>query len=216
MAVAFDAAASFQGGANPATWTHTPVGIPSSVGVAIHYYDDMAPIISVTYGGSNLTKLASATSASVGGAANHTEIWGSDGLTLPTGAQTVAITFTSSYFCEAGSVTVTSSNTTTCFSNGASNTDPTFSTTISVACTSATGELVLAIGADSAGALLTVTGSQTSRWGTTGWESAGATQIGAATVTPTWSIASNSWTASAASFKAAGGGGDVLMSQIWI
>jgi hypothetical protein len=207
MAVAFDAVSSNSGAGNSRSWTHTPVGTPTSVGVAFHVYDG-AGTATVTYGGLSLTKFAAATSASVGGNPNHTEIWGSDGQTLPTGAQTVLISFSGSDFCEAGAVTVTGSDTTTCFSNGGNNSDGAGSTAVSVTTTSATGELVLEVTGNSAVILPTVTGGQTSRWGVAGWESAGATQAGAASVTPTWSLSSaNSWTASAASFKAAGGGG---------
>lgn len=214
MAVAFDAVSNANNENNVSTtmsWTHTPVGTPSSVGVSAQIYNDTAnSITSITYGGSSLTKMPGSTSGSQGGFSSHTEIWGSDGLTLATGAQTIVITFAAvGSYCQAGAITVTGSNTTTCFSAAAVN-DNASSTTPSVTIASATGELVMDQTANSAGQVPTAGGSQTSRYtyNPAGlFAGGGSTQPGAASVTMSWTIAANSWTISAASFKAAGGGG---------
>lgn len=215
MNVAFDAISSANVASNTGTtlsWTHTPVASPpSSVGVALQFYDDATMTVTgVTYGGQALTKLASATSGSVGAFSSHTEIWGSDGLTLPSGAQTVVITASATgNYIEAGATTVTGSDTTTCFSHGANASDPIGSTTATVTCASATGELVIDI-VGTAVQTISNGGTQTSRWSETPafFKTAGSTQAGAATDTSTWTISGAvSWCMSAASFKAAGGGG---------
>jgi hypothetical protein len=215
MAVAFDAVSSASVANNAGTtlsWTHTPVASPpSSVGVALQFYNDASmSVTGVTYGGQALTKLATSTSGSVGGFSSHTEIWGSDGLTLPSGAQTVVITASATgNYIEAGAITVTGSNTTTCFSNGANASDVGGSTTATVTCTSATGELVMDI-AGTANQTVTNSGTQTSRWSQSPgfFVTAGSTQAGAATDTSTWTLSGSvTWCMSAASFKAASGGG---------
>lgn len=210
--VVFDAVSNANNENNAGTtmsWTHTPVASPpSSLAVVLQIYNDASNSVSgITYNGAALTKMTGATSGSQGGFSSHTEIWGSDGLTLPSGAQTVQITFaaTGSY-CQAGAISVTGSNTTTCFSNAAVADNPS-STTPSVTVTSATGELVVDITSNSAGLIPTVGAGQTSRftYNPAGLFAGGSsTEAGAASVTMSWTLSgAQSWTISAASFKAA-------------
>lgn len=224
MSVAFDAISSaiVQNNAGTTlTWTHTPVASPpSAVGVVLNFYNDASMTVTgITYGGQALTKLAAATSPteSGGGASHHTEIWGSDGLTLASGAQSVVVTASATgNYIIAAATTVTGSNTTTCFSNGAgagnaANATPT------ITCTSATGELVIDIAANAPSVSApTNSGTQTSRWSQDigGFFSAsGSTQAGAATVTSTWAQTTADWVMSAGSFKAAAGGGGAKLKR---
>jgi hypothetical protein len=164
-------------------------------------------VTGVTYGGFALTN--DVTSANVGGSPNRNEIWGSDGVTLPSGAQTVVITFaTTGAFADAGAITVTGSNTTTCFSNVASATNA-GSTTPNVTITSAVGELIVDIATNSANdtTMAPTGGTQTQRW-SVGTYNAGSSAPGASSLNMAWSMTGfNSWVVAAASFKAAGGGG---------
>jgi hypothetical protein len=125
----------------------------------------------------------------------------------PAGPQTVVISFSNANYPVASSITVTGSDTTTCFSHTNHNSGSSASTTVT--CTSATGELVLdTAGCDGSGALI-VSGPQTAYMDgvANGGETVSAsTTAGAATVTPTYTLSSAPWAAVVASFKAAAGG----------
>lgn len=225
MAVAFDAASSTSVSSSALTsltWLHTPAGTPTSVAVAVHRYHIAAPTISgITYGGNALTLATqSATFAS-----SNVEIWGSDGVSLPSGAQNIVITFSGTGAnCIAGAVTVTGSNTTTCFSASGSTTGSSTSPSFALSGTSV-GELVVDIvGNENADSPMTQGGSQALRWGTiviagSGQAGAGSTLAGAAgSTTMSWTLGFvEGWGLSVASFKAAGGAAQTLVpgSKWW-
>jgi hypothetical protein len=141
MTVAFDAVASDSVSASSGTtlsWTHTPVGTPTAVGVSLWNYEPFATISGITYGGVAMTQAVTndneAFSVQVGGLANP-----------PAGAQTVVLTFSGTdAYCMAGSVTVTGSNTTTCFRASSPTSTDGFDSAgaSSLAVTTAAGDLV--------------------------------------------------------------------------
>jgi hypothetical protein len=122
----------------------------------------------------------------------------------PSGAQTVLMTFSASTFCEAGAITVTGSDTVTCFSN--SNSALGTSAAASVVVTSTTGELVVDAVTNVGAATETAGGSQTLRWGPlqdSNLVGSGSSQPGASSVTMSWTLGSSqTWGVAAASFKA--------------
>jgi hypothetical protein len=219
MAVAFDAvsSSSVASGTGTLTWTHTPVAAPpSSVGVGLVVYTNTGvDVASVTYNGVALTKAIS-TLASINGF--RTEVWGSDGMILPSGAQSIVISFSGSsggdIFCIAGAITTTGSNTTTCFSGSAGATGDSSGAgpQPSVSCPSATGEFVMNVCSNIHNDA-TLTPAQTIRWGLLaagGLESGGSsTPASAGSTGISWTqatgIGTNEWALSAASFKVAGG-----------
>lgn len=218
MSVVFDAQSTTSVGNNGTTtlsWTHTPAGVPTSVGVALQDYIGGGPTVSgVKYGGNALTQYSAATSGGTG-IGNITEIWGSDGVILPTGPQTVQITFSGTgAYCIAGAITVTGSNTTTCFSN-ASAANAT-SASPSVVCNSVLGELVMSIAMNDSSDTTLAT-SQSLRWGPlsqSGQVAACSTSSAlAGSTTMSWTCASEAWTISAASFKAGSAPIIILFSQ---
>lgn len=99
MAVAWDASAerekiTAEGGLTSITWTHTPTGTPRGVVVAIVRGTDATDIISgVTYGGDALTRVVRATDTAT--EAGSADLW-FVGTSIPTGAQTVEVSFTGS------------------------------------------------------------------------------------------------------------------------
>ncbi len=208
--VAFDAVGSADYAfVSSASWTHTPGGTPSGVGVAITnlaVLPDTTTVSTVTYGGTNCSEEVTVTHAS-GGFVLRGSIWG---LASPTsGAQTVVVTFANGgNYGACGSITVTGGDAATLFSNTASAT--TLGTDLTVDITSAADELVM----DSAGTAradpsLTVGAGQTERFNL---ENAGSdtrggasTEPGAAMVTMSWTTRDTSLNAIAAgSVKAAG------------
>lgn len=139
MSVSSDAVSTqITNGSATITWTHTPVGTPSGVGVFFGWVDvGSQTISSVTYGGASCSQIGS---TQTGGLFWKTAIFG---LANPSsGAQTVVITFSSalSHGCSAYAQTVTGGDTTTVFSNSAG-TSGTIQN-LSNAVTSASGELV--------------------------------------------------------------------------
>lgn len=74
---------------DPMTWTHTPVGVPKGVVVAIvHGVSTTDHVVTVTYGGVSMTEVIRRTdTATELGAA---ELWFL-GASIPTGAQTVSV-----------------------------------------------------------------------------------------------------------------------------
>lgn len=96
MAIAFDAATESIRTAttDPYTFTHTPVGTPRGIALAITHGETVSgQISSVTYGGQSMTLQATKT-LSFGGEAGRTQWWYL-GTGIPTGAQTVSIDLTS-------------------------------------------------------------------------------------------------------------------------
>jgi hypothetical protein len=188
MAVAFDAVGPGATGSSVTsiTWTHTPVGTPSAVGVWFGGYLT-AGTLSATYGGTTMTAGTfygqgpfSSSSAQSFGLANPSS-----------GAKTVVITCTNSAYLSGSSITVTGSDTTTCFRNRNGSNGSVNNSTASV--TSATGDLVVdcvggfqAVGVPS-GAGAAQTSRYTAFWNTNLCEGI-STQPGATgTVTATWS-----------------------------
>jgi hypothetical protein len=147
VAVAFDAVSSASVANNAGTaltWTHTPSGTPTAVAVAVQRYPNTFGA-TVTYGGVAMTLAAS--DGSLAGVIN-TEIWGL--ANPPSGAQTVSVgTGITGDYMEAGAITVTGSDTTTCFSNSISANGTSAAPSVSV--TSASGELVVDIVSTKAG-----------------------------------------------------------------
>jgi len=137
------------------------------------------------------------------------------GLANPaSGAQTVTVTFSGATDSVCGSITVTGSDTATCFSNHASATGA--SGNPSVNCTSSSSELVMDNSVTAGAANNWTAGAgQTERWDAipSGGNASGTgtTEAGAATVTMSeTSVSGNPWAQTAASFKAAAGGGATL------
>lgn len=189
-----------------ASWTHTPSGTPTGLGVGVSVVDTSgaATITSVTYNSISATLEVDKTS-NIGGLNGRAAIYR---LANPSaGAQTVAVTFpTSTYVGGAGAVTVTGGDTTTVFSN---NTSASGSTSpLTVTCTSASDELVMDTGVYNqfpGTVTATVGGGQTQRWNRTSsntW-ALGSTKAGAASVAMSWTLQNDrAWAQVAASFKA--------------
>jgi hypothetical protein len=95
MTIGFDSSSGTTrlGTANPTTWSHTPVGTPKGVVVAINQMPFSTDWVSgVSYGGVDLSRVVRATDvASTKGAA---DLW-FRGSGLPAGAQTFSVSFTS-------------------------------------------------------------------------------------------------------------------------
>jgi hypothetical protein len=97
------------------TWTHTPVGTPTAVAVLIENYEPNGSITAVHYGVSAMTL---AVSESDGGFPNTAQIWCL--ANPPSGTQTVDVTGSAGgMFIGAAAITVTNSNTSSCFSHTA-------------------------------------------------------------------------------------------------
>jgi hypothetical protein len=181
--------------AGPASWTHTPVGTPTAVAVLVDGFS--LPVDpTVTYGGTSL------------GTYTVKKFNGTDTVYIyclpnpPSGAQTVNVSWTGgNAYVTAFAITVTNSNTSSCFSNtaGASGTSNSISNTV----TSATGQLVVDIADQDPGGTLTAGGGQsnTSTSNVSGLHSSVSTAPGSASVTMTWaSTSSADWADAAASF----------------
>lgn len=210
MAVAFDAVASTSvagSGGTTLSWTHTPVGTPTAVAVGLEIYTGVSTVTGITYNGVSMIR---AFTKAITAATTSVEIWG---LANPSsGAQTVIITFSAgSSYCQAGSITVTGSDTTTTFSASASAEGT--GTTPSVSVTSAINELIVdVVGTAFVNGTQTAGGSQTKRWGTldAGTNSASGSTLpaSAGSTSMSWTLGSSlSWGHGAASFKVSGGGG---------
>lgn len=188
--VVFDATASGSkiGLNGPISYTHTPVGTPTGVAVAVAWYTGATCVVisSVTYGGNAMTL---ASSQIVTGQSQTVAIYGL--ANPPAGAQTVVVNLpATNCFAVASSVTVTGGNTTTVFraSNGAEGS----STTPAVSVTSATGDLVFDMVANTGGnTTLTQSGSQTKRLTTI---NAGTTSISASTLDASAGSTNMGWT----------------------
>lgn len=117
MAVVFDnVGVSFVYGSSPVTWTHTPVGTPTAVAVCFQFVSYFGAVTAVTYGGQTMSLFSSVVEPAIG--QETTYIYGL--ASPPSGAQTVSVTTTSGglTFVAGASITVTGSDTTTCFRAG--------------------------------------------------------------------------------------------------
>jgi hypothetical protein len=176
------------------SWTHTPVGAATALAVTAYSYG--ASGVTATCNGTTMPLAVSVTD----GGPSVCYIFG---LANP-GAGPYAIVLSGTIdYPDCSSISVTGSDTTTCFrnTNSASGSSSSGSVTVS----SATGDLVLsAMGTQGAGNG-TVTGPQTDYMvnNPVGGEVASAgTTAGAATVTPSYSFSgSGPWSLLAASFK---------------
>lgn len=112
MAIAFDAGSQpTPATSDPLTWTHTPVGTPRGVFVAVHTSLSAADsVVAVTYGGVAMTEVTESPQSTNEGGSND------DGMThlfflgagIPTGAQTVSVDMSNTSFTRyARCVTVT-------------------------------------------------------------------------------------------------------------
>ena len=202
----FDAVSSASGFSIASiTWSHTPAGTPTSVGVGVAGFT--IGTVTATYGGNSMTL------EKANGQVNNLDAQIFRLATNATGAQSVSLSFSTGVgYPVAGAVTVTGGDTTTIFSASGSAAG-TSTNAPSVTIASATDELVMcACIGNPSNPVYTENGSpntQTSRWnGIQGGETGhGSTQPGAASVTMAYSLsASVNWVIAAASFKAAAGG----------
>jgi hypothetical protein len=201
--VALDAISALQSASSvpSLSWTHTPTGTPTAVAVVLNNFGSGGPgqgATSVTYGGVSMTRAQTVDNS----VSSTTDVWGL--ANPPSGAQTVIVNLPTGSFPLAASITVTGSDTTTCFSN--SNSANGSSTTPSVTVNSQVGDLVVDfVGSFTGAGGSTAGGSQTLRWsGTLGGDFAmGSTLAGASpNVTMTWTFPSSvAWGQVAASFK---------------
>lgn len=194
MAVAFDAASSTSSAAATSlTFSHTCTGSDRALGVGVTLNDTAAT--TVTYNSVSMTQEVAV------GTGSPVRLYELENPT--TGANNVVVSIGVEVQVIAGAVSVTGADQTDCVSNNASATG--FSSSPSVAVTSASGELVLAA-ISSAAVTWTAGTGETERWdlaggGLAGW---GGTEDGASSVTinPTQS-ATEDWRIVAMSFRAA-------------
>lgn len=185
MAVAVDAVSSAAGGsASNFSWAHTCSGSDRLLMLGIAWYDSIDTISSVTYNSVAMTAVPSS-SKSIG---QYTVVLYY--LTNPaSGSNTVAVTFSGGVFdFGGGAISFTGADQTTPLGTAATASGT--STTPSVAVTSASGEIVLDTLIITHSGTLTVDGSQTQRWNSTGsgyTKYAGSTEGGAASTTMSWS-----------------------------
>lgn len=187
-------------------FSFTHPGGSSATAVAVGIQTFGATISSITYGGTSMSQAATVTDGN--GTVNYLYgLTNLGGLGL-TGSQTVQLTFSSSGpDAEAGSISVSCSNTTTTFDQA--NSAQANSSTPSVTVNSTTAEIVVdELGATSGAGTITATASgQNIRWGPIavgGNKALGSTTPGAATsTTPAYSFSGGSavWGMTAASFK---------------
>lgn len=124
MAVTFDAASSTGAGGSGGptySWTHTPVGTPTAVGLWATIYGGGNTISGVTYGGVSMG--APVLTVTNTGGRNDTDYL--FGLASPlSGPQTIIVTTAPAggKYIICGAMTVLGSDTTTCFRNTASST----------------------------------------------------------------------------------------------
>lgn len=210
--VTFDAA-SVSGNAtnaNSNSWTHTPTGTPTAVGIGISTVFNSTTVTGVTYGG-----VACSLEKAVANGSNRSELWGL--ANPPPGAQTVAYTLSGNDWSVGGAVTVTDSDTSQCFSTGNNASGTGTSSTPSVTCPSATGELVMDVLTTPAGTT-NPGGGQTTRWDQFNAVAKGACSTEAssgATVAMDWATSAGvDWAQVAASFKKPTGGGGVFIPII--
>jgi hypothetical protein len=107
MAIAFDASSNATAGTGNLSWTHTPVGTPKGVMVFVVANATLLDHVSgVTYGGTAMTEVA-LSPASFDTSVDSTVHGFFLGSSVPTGAQTVAVTVSGSSAKQAVAFTVT-------------------------------------------------------------------------------------------------------------
>lgn len=194
--VTFDAKAngsSNGSNVNQITWSHTVVGTPTDIVVAIANYEGNASVTSVLYGASNMT-IAGTKVVTPGNSGMYLYCLASP----PSGNQTVTVNYniTNGIFMQGESISVTQGNLTTpCRTQGSNTGTSSSSTTVSA--TSQVDDLVIdVIGADSV-APSSAGGGQTIALNYNGGAGFG-TGVGvsykngaASSTTMTWSLASN-------------------------
>jgi hypothetical protein len=208
MAVVFDAKSSVTGAATTSvTWTHTPVGTPTAVGIGAYGWEQgLTSTWACTYGG---TTVPPATTQVYDAGGDGAVIFG---LANPSsGVQSVTVSSPNSTYFVATGVTVTGSDITTCFSasNQAIGTNAAPSITVAGG---GTNDLVMCVcGADGANASMSAGGggsNTTSLYlnlANGGITLSVSTAPGAASVTGTYSAAGSvNWAMMAASFKGPG------------
>lgn len=143
MAALFDAKNNVNfWGATSASWTHTPVGTPTAVGVGVfNVAVGGDTTCTATYNSVSCTERVNRTTTATFNKTSHLYNLGNPS----SGAQTVALAFNEGAYGGAGSTTVTGSDPTTVFSNTTSDVNSGSSIGIT-ACTSAVGELVMDAG----------------------------------------------------------------------
>lgn len=183
MAVVFDAVSSVETATSPATWTHTPVGTPDAVAVGLGILEQSGTASAVDYGGTALTLLKREERISE----CQGEIWGVASGSLPTGAQTVSVTFTGDLI-QAGAITFTGADITAGFDSPGVGQQGTGGTS-NLAVTSATDDMVVDCMSNFEGTSITTHTSQIERWerlnATDGLNTAQSTEPGATSVTMT-------------------------------
>lgn len=183
------------------SWTHTPVGVPTAVAVCIAWRAVSPPTItSVTYGG---VLMAQANTAPAGVSGNCS-IWG---LANPaSGPKTVQVNFSGLPDLQAGmyAVTVTGSDTTTCFSG--SSFDSGVSQLFGITLASNVAEIVIDVGEAEVTLTATPDVGQTSAMNIAlnGGFAFGSYLPGVPSTTTGWTLdGGNDWGLCIASFKAA-------------
>ena len=206
MAIAFDAKTGSNTLNTSLSWSHIPVGTPSAVAVMV-MVETGVTINQVKYGATDIT--ASLIASQVAGA-KTLAIYG---LANPSsGTQTVLITPSANAYIAGEAITVTGSDTTTCFrvGSGISGTGST-STTFNVSSTTTSGDFVVDCASDSSGNVGTIDGSQSNGWTQVPDEGAyGSTKaaVGSST-TMQWTVVAGgpyTWAQVAAAFQLAGAG----------
>jgi hypothetical protein len=106
MAVAFDAFSNGTAGTGDISWTHTPVGTPRGVIVIVLGVSGTDGVSGVTYGGSAMTEVTGSPNLKA-----STELAGVYvyflGTSIPTGAQTVAMTSANVHLKSISAITLT-------------------------------------------------------------------------------------------------------------
>lgn len=192
MPVAFEAVADTTVSANAATtlsWTHPGVA-PSAVAVTLMNYNGARTVTGVTYGGVAMTQA----SVEVGDlSSSGVQIWGL--ANPPSGSQTVVVTFSGTgAYCSAGSISVTGSDTTTCFVVIGTPTTGN-STAPSASITAPSGSLIIDVVGNNNGKVFTIASGQTQEW----TNSAAGNEVASSTIAATGSSQSVSWTVDTAS-----------------
>jgi hypothetical protein len=112
-APAFDAFSQPTAGTGNLSWTHTPVGTPKGVYCLIVKNNAADQVSSVTYGGEAMTETADSPLSGTGGGENGSINSFFLGSSIPTGAQTVAVTVSGAADGQAGCWSITASANTT-------------------------------------------------------------------------------------------------------
>lgn len=196
MPVSFDAAATASSSASPFSWTHTPVGTPTTVVVGVAIRENLTTVSGITYGGTAMVFVR----ADLVAAAVRNEVWILDN--PPAGAQTITVTLVLAQQTASISVTVTGSATAGQPANHAGATGT--STAPSVTVTSAAGRLVIGfvhVQRNNTDAQITPDAGQTQRASISGPtlnrpRQEATDEAGAASVVTSWTlVTSTSWAA---------------------